>query len=155
MAIPVLVEDQQELLGSAEREDGHQHPAATVQDAGDALHQGGFALDARDVRGDAVGALGNEDVDLHVRGHLGRYQVAVVFARVVACEEDLEAGDLDQEHGRSEHVAGGVGGYADGGDGVGGVVVYCFDLGEGGEVVGFGVELYSLLGGGRCVSATV
>jgi len=152
MAVPVLVEDQKELLGSTEREDGHQHPTAAVQDAGDALHQGGFALDPRDVRGDAVGAFGDKDVDFHVRGHFGRYQVAVVFARIVAREEDLEAGDLDQEHGGSKDVACRIGGYADGGDGVGGVVVYCFDLGEGGEVVGFGVELYSLLGGGRCVS---
>lgn len=83
---PILVEDEKELLGSTEREDGHQHPAAAVQDAGDALHQGGFALDARDMRGDAVGAFGDEDIDLHVRGYLGGDQMPVILARVVACE---------------------------------------------------------------------
>lgn len=78
--------------------------------------------------------------------------MAVVFAGVVTCEEDLEPGDFDEEHGGSEDMAGGVGGYADGGDGVRGVVVDCFDLGECGEVVGFGVELGSGVGGGGSVS---
>ena len=42
-------------------------------------------------------------------------------------------------------MAGWIRGEADGGDGVCGVIIDGFDLGEGGEVVGFGVEGSSLV----------
>ena len=74
--------------------------------------------------------------------------MAIVFARVVACEEYPQASDFKKEHSCTEDVAGGVWGETDGGDGVGGVVVDGFNLGEGGEVLGFGVEGCTLVGGG-------
>jgi len=52
---PVLVENEQQLLRTAEGKDGHQHPAAAVQHAGDRLHQRLLPLYPWYVRGDAVG----------------------------------------------------------------------------------------------------
>lgn len=76
-------------------------------------------------------------------------EMAIVFAGEVAGEEDFEAGDLDEVHCGTQDVASGVRSEADGGDGVGGVVVDGFDLVEGFEMFGFGVEGCSLVGGGR------
>ena len=79
--------------------------------------------------------------------------MAVVLARVVSCEENLQAGYVDKKHCSAKDVPGRVGSDADGRDGVGGVVVNCFYHGEGGEVIGFSVELYFLLRGrGRYVA---
>lgn len=153
MLAPVLVQDEQEFLGAAEGEDGHQHAPAPVEDAGDGLHKGLLALYAGNVGGDAVGRLGDEDVDLDASRNFGGDKMSVFLAGVVASEEDFETGDLDQEHGGAKNVAGWVGCDADRGDGVGSVVVDRLDHGEGLEMVFLSVDE----GGcwvGRCVADT-
>ncbi len=153
---PVFVEDEQQLLGAAEGEDGHEDAPATVEHARDGFHEGLLALHARDVGGDAVGGLGDEHVDLDAAGDLGGHEMAILLARVVAGEEDVEPGDLDEEHGSAKDVAGRVGGDADGRDGVCGVVVDGLDHGEGVEVVLLGVdELGGRVGGGVADAHTV
>lgn len=138
-------------MRSSKGKNWHEHTPASVQDAGYALHERSLALGSRDVRGNAVCALRDENIDLDVFGNRCRDQMTIIFSRVVACKEDLEPGDLDDEHGRTEDVPGRIGGYADGGDGVRGVVVYGFNFRKGVEVVGFGVEICSLVRGrGRC-----
>lgn len=77
--------------------------------------------------------------------------MAIWFAGIVACEEYVEAGDIDEEHGGAEDVPGWVRGDADGGDGMGCVEVDGFDLVERGDVVLFGVEGGTLIGGGRSI----
>ena len=81
--------------------------------------------------GDAIGGFRDEDVNLDVFGYFGRYQVSVVFARVIACEHNLETGNVDEKHCRSQHMASWIGGNVDGRDGMGCVVVYCFNCWEG------------------------
>lgn len=144
---PVLVEDEQQLLCATEGENGHEHAAATVEDARDGLHERLLPLDARHVRGDAVGGFGDEDVYLDAPGHLGRHEMAILLARVVTREEDVEPCDFDEEHGGAQDVASGIGGDADGRDGVCRVVVDGLDLRECVEMVLLGVdELRSWVG---------
>lgn len=81
--------------------------------------------------GDAVGRLCDENIDFDAFGDLSGHQVAILLAGVVTGEEDIEPGDLDEEHGSAEDVAGGVGRDPDGGDGVGGVVIDGLNLREG------------------------
>ena len=80
--------------------------------------------------------------------------MAVLLAAVVAGEEDVEAGDVDEKHGCAEDVAGRVRREADAGDGVRGVEVDGLDLGEGAEVVLLGVKDVAQVGGrGRVADA--
>ncbi|KAL2256332.1 hypothetical protein VTK26DRAFT_1826 [Humicola hyalothermophila] len=46
---PVLVENEQQLLGSAEGKHGHKHAAASVEDARDGLHESLFPFQPRHV----------------------------------------------------------------------------------------------------------
>lgn len=64
----------------------------------------------------------------------------VGLAGVVACEKDIETGNLDEKHGGAEDVAGRVRGDADGGDSVGGVIVDGLDHVEGVGVILLGVD---------------
>ena len=145
VAGPVVVEDEEQFLCSSQREDGQQCSAPSVQDTRDRLHESVFSFLAGDVGGDAVGALGDEDVYVSVLRDRCGDEVAVVFAGEIAREEDLQACDLDQIHGCTEDMAGWIGSETDGGDGVCGMVVYCFNLWEGSEMVGFSVERCSLV----------
>ena len=141
VAGPVVLQNQHEFLRVAYSRDGEQSSPATVENPGDGFQECGFALGARDVRADAEGGLGDQTVDFGVGGDGGGDQMPVVLARVVACEEDVQARDFDQVHACSEDVAGGVGREADPVVGVGGVEGDGVDEGEGGEDVGFVVEL--------------
>lgn len=47
--------------------------------------------------------------------------MAVAFARIITCEEDIEAGDFDEIHTGSKNVAGGIGSEFDAIVSVGGV----------------------------------
>ena len=141
MLLPVLFEDEQELLRHADREDGEQGAAAAVQDARDGFHEGRFALGARDVCADAERRFGNQAVNFEAFGDCCRDQVPVVLAAIVAGEEDVEAGDFDEVHTCAQDVAGRVWRDADAvmsvcrieGDGL--------DLRESGEDVVFVEEL--------------
>lgn len=148
MSLPVILEDEEQFLCTSQRENWHEDFAAAVENAGNGFEEGGFSLGAwRGIR-DAEGGLGDHHVDFaDVLRHLGRDQVAVWLAGVVAREEDVEAGDVDEEHGGAEDVASRVGCDTDGGDGVGGVEVDCFDLGKSGDVVLLCVEGGALVGG--------
>lgn len=88
-----------------------------------------------------VGAFGDEYVDPDTFRYLRRDQMSVDLSRVVASEEDLEAGNLDDEHGSPERMPGRVRCESYRGYGVRRIVVYSFDLRKCGEVVGFSVEL--------------
>lgn len=66
--------------------------------------------------------------------------MSILLSRVVACEEDFQASDFDEEHGSSKNVACRVWCDSDGGDGVGGIVVDSLYLRKGVEVILFGVE---------------
>ena len=63
----------------------------------------------------------------------------VLLTRVVACEEDVEASNLDEKHGRTQNVAGGIWRYSDRGYGVCRMVVDCFDLRKRVQVVLFAI----------------
>ena len=67
--------------------------------------------------------------------------MSVNLSRVVASEEDLEAGNFNDEHGSPKSMSRRVGCKSYGGYGVSRIVVYSFDLRKCGKVIGFGVEL--------------
>ncbi len=93
------------------------------------------------MRCDPVGAFGDEYVDLDTFRYLRRDQMSVDLSRVVASEEDLEAGNFYNEHGSPERVSCRVGCESYGGYSVCRIVVYSFNLRKCGEVIGFGVKL--------------
>ena len=101
---PVLVQDQQQLLRAAEREQGDETAAAARHDT---LHR---AREPRlsvlpllvDVR--AVSALRDQDV-VADGGNLRGHEVPVLLAAEVPGVEDLDARDLEHEHGGAEDVA--------------------------------------------------
>ena len=72
----------------------------------------------------------------------------VLFTGVVACEEYVEARDIDEEHSRTEDMASGIRSYPDSRDGVRRVEIDSLDLRECVEVVLFGVEDIALVRGG-------
>ena len=72
----------------------------------------------------------------------------IVLAGVVSCKKDLEAGNLDKEHGSAEDMAGWVRGDSNRRDCMGCMVIDGFDLGKRREMIGFGVLLGTLFGGG-------
>ena len=101
---PVLVQDQQQLLRAAEREQGDETAAAARHDT---LHRAReprlsvlpLLVDAR-----AVHALRDQDVGAdgeNLRGH----EVPVLLAAEVPGVEDLHPGDLEHEHGGAEDVS--------------------------------------------------
>ena len=71
--------------------------------------------------------------------------MTVIFARIVACEQDVEASDVNEKHGCTKDMAGWNWCETDGGDGMSGVVVYCFYLRECREMICFGVESCTLV----------
>jgi hypothetical protein len=132
---PVLVENEEQLLGAPKGKHGHENTTAPVQDARDGLHQGLFSLETGHMGRHAIGRFGDQDINLDALGHLGRHQMSILFARVVAREEDVEAGNLNEKHGGPQHMAGRIRGDANRRDGVGGVVVDSLDLGKRVEMV--------------------
>lgn len=135
MLAPVLVKNEQQLLSSSQREHGHENATSTVENGGNGLHKGLFSFKTWNVRGNAVGRLCNEDINLDAFRDLGGNKMSILFTRVIASEEDVETGDLDEEHGRSEHMAGRVGSNSDGGNGMGSMIVDSFNLGESVQMV--------------------
>ena len=151
MSLPVVLEDEKKFLSPAEGKDGHQDFATAVEDTRDGFQESRFSFCSRRSIGYAKGRFCDHDIYLaHVLRDSGSDEMPVLFSGVVTCEEDVQAGNVDEEHGCAEDVAGRIGRYADARDGVRCVKIDRLDLREGVEVVLFVVEDIALVrsGGG-------
>ena len=103
MVLPKLVQNEEELLGTAEGKDWEEDASAALDDVVDDSREAFLADLAGLVDLEPVGGLDNEHVGLLVWDFCG-HQVAVLDARVVAGVEDLDAGNLDHKHGGAQDV---------------------------------------------------
>ena len=106
MCSPVLVKEQENLLGSAERKHGQKHAPATLDDAPDEVGEPGLFFEAALVALDAVRRLANHDVwALVPRRHARGHEVPVFLGRVVARVEHARAVNVEQEHAGAQDVS--------------------------------------------------
>ena len=104
VARPIVLQDEKEILCLSDGRDRKESAAATMENAGDALGQSGFTLLKRRMCADAEGRFSDKAVDMHASRDCCRNEMAVVFPGVVASEEGVESGNLDQVHARSQDV---------------------------------------------------
>ncbi|EJK60586.1 hypothetical protein THAOC_19027, partial [Thalassiosira oceanica] len=96
MFLPVLVEDEEELLRPPQREDGYEAPTPAGHDPLDGPREPRLALGPRGVDLDAVGRLDDQHVGAGVvPGQLGGHEVTVLLHAVVAGVKDAPSADLN------------------------------------------------------------
>lgn len=108
LLLPVLVQDEQQLLCAPRRKDRQQALPPALHDLMHVLLELLLAHPPALVHPDPERALGDEDVHVGLRD-LRLHDVSVLLATVVARVEDLHAIDLDDEHGGAYDVSGHVG----------------------------------------------
>ena len=104
MCGPVLVEQQQQLLGAAQHKHGQQHTPAALDDRVNQCRKAHLLLEARLETLGAVGTLADQHVGPHGR-HLGLHEVSVLFTAIVARVQHTQPGNVDQKHARAQHMA--------------------------------------------------
>mmetsp|Transcript_95855 Transcript_95855/g.293178 ORF Transcript_95855/g.293178 Transcript_95855/m.293178 type:complete len:323 (-) Transcript_95855:72-1040(-) len=104
VALPIIFQDQQNLLRPAEREDRQQALPALPHDLVHGVREAPLALLARLVRHDTIRGLHYEHVHAHVRD-LGLRQMPVDLPAVIASIQHSNATDVDHEHRGPEHMA--------------------------------------------------
>jgi len=141
---PELIQNKQQFLGTTKGKHRNQTPAALLDNF---LHQRGEAILAIlsllvDVR--AIGGLCDQDIRLHGR-HLGGHQMPILLAGKVAGVQDLDASNLDHEHGSPQYMTGIICAKPNAHNVALLVEIDCLDLFHGGLQISLRVE--HLLGG--------
>ena len=127
VGLPVLVKDQEQLLRPTEGKYWDEAPSTTRYDPLHRSREPRLPFRPRGVNLHSVGGLHHEDVGLDV-GNFCRHEMAIVFHAVITGVEEGPAANLQQEHGRSEDVAGVEGAELERPDRYGLVVVDQLDL---------------------------
>ena len=104
MLTPVLVKDQEELLGFTQGKDWHQALSAPQDYVCDGFCEVLFSLCFLGLISRTVGAFDYEHINFAV-SELSRLQDSVFLSTVVSRVQNLDAIDLNQEHSGAEHVS--------------------------------------------------
>lgn len=112
MFLPVFVKDKQQLLSTSKSKSREQDVATASDDSMYQICEPQLLLVPRLQALHAVRAFHNEDVRAYGR-HFGFDEMSVFFAGVVARVENLDTGDVDEEHAGAQDVASVVRGEGD------------------------------------------
>lgn len=127
VGLPVLVKNQEQLLRPTEGKYWDEAPSTARYDPLHRSREPCLPFRPRGVNLHSVGGLNHEDVGFDV-GNFCRHEMAIVFHAVITGVQEGPATNLQQEHGRSEDVAGVEGAELERPDRYGLVVIDQLDL---------------------------